>query len=619
MGSFQIGGDMARSLDDITEEVWEFIPAMAELDVEPPDENDPHDMKRALLQLRQRLSVGLGDVKGPPGSPAYEHRTDLGLVPQHVKEMAALRDLADMATDEDLEALYRGDMKRLSPEFAEELEQFYGVFGKGDEWRERQWRDSQFLVLQIAEMQGAPTKWDRDHVDSVTSRLAMLNPLKDERDQAALRDYLKEVGEDDPSALAATLREQRKAARELGLDPSRVGAIFPHAGQVQPDSWAPSERIPAALSEYDLISRLGAPDDPSDAIIKSMQGGASPLADDDAIDYFTSAMGLSLNEAKRILVTMKQSAQGRRSKTGQRVAMQPSSAMCKLYRSRKLPYNPPRSLFDKAGSHSVVVLMGPPDENPRVMTWRRGSHIDCDMTEKRPKDALRALSRSLQSALFWVAEKPGRMKSNRIFVGTVGTPGLYLVWKPGQPVSLDQVAQNLKEGRKAGPALTYQTANQAKADLQQYNAALTSIGRVAYAPKVREERPERPARPRRQQAARPVVPQAIVSDKPIESMSLDELKAMATARGLQGRSKLGRGKGARQRLAAALGGTPAPKVTAPVPAVRMQEPEPESVFEEPALGAIRASTGAEPVTGSLLAPLDASLSFGNFIAELVDD
>jgi hypothetical protein len=123
-------------------------------------------------------------------------------------------------------------------------------------------------------------------------------------------------------------------------------------------------------------------------------------------------------------------------------------------------------------------------------------------------------------------------------------------------------------------------------------------------------------------------------------MSRKELVALAREVGLPDRTKLIKQKNAasvlRPALIAHFTGTPAP-VSAPVsvPAVRTRGPQrglgyeltdeefrilrESGTEEEPALGAIRASTGAEPVTGSLLAPLDASLSFGNFIAGLVDD
>jgi hypothetical protein len=619
---------MARDIENIADDVKDFAPAMVELGIEPPriidfDEDETlWDMHRALTQLRQRLSVSLGgnvdDIPGPEmlaegvAAPLYAHETNLGLMNLRVKEMGALRLVADSIQQagwgagktaeasalasgvdpdeaaalgesvrsaeiesilntilagsplvDDYDWTYiRSELEKKAEEYRkmaekgkypketvfeatakkigsnptalerlflwgnvyDELGRFYGSVGpeggieytdKGEpiepglleekrrHWREMAWRDPNYLVEQMLPLMEMPDLFSAGHAEWADRALAQLNPKKRRNprnpltpDEAAIvAKYL----EDEKEAAQADLVLAAKAgaASKQGLDPQRVAAIFPREGKlqgrgVQTGSWDAESRIPAALEAYDLVSRVGAPDPPSQEIVESLEKrmgkGENPLQDEDAIKYLKGAMGMSLDEAAKVLNEMKKSAQGRRSKTGERIAMQPSSAMCKLYRVRKLPYEAPREMLNKAGSKSVVILMGPDDDNPRVMTWRRGAHIDCDMVASNRSGLLQVLSRALQSAVFWVAEKPGRKKSNRIFVGQVGTTGLWPVWKPGQkdaegnqmPLSMATIVANLQMARKTGALVTYQSKSEAKQDIRNYDEALSKIGKTRH-------------------------------------------------------------------------------------------------------------------------------------------
>ena len=310
--------------------------------------------------------------------------------------------------------------------------------------------------------------------------LAELNPKKKnnplrEGDRTAIEAYLKGDYEEAPTLDKFFSGDEQDGDYDYPSSsqeyrPDTVGALFPREGKLkQPDTWDPEARIPEALNEYAFVTRVGTPEAPEDPKL-----GTQPLSSADSIDYLVNAMGLSLDEAKRVLAEMKRSAEGRRSRTGQRTAMQPSSAMCKLYRSRKLPYEPLSGIVEKAGNKSAVVLMGPVNKDgvpleprPRVMSWRRGVHMDCDIVADNPKLLFAALSRALQSALFWVAEKPGRKKSNKIYVGTVGQQGLYNVWSPGEPLTLQQIAENLKKAKSGGFSVTVSSCTQRRRRIRQ--------------------------------------------------------------------------------------------------------------------------------------------------------
>ena len=382
-----------------------------------------------------------------------------------------------------------------------------------------------------------------ERLDEAQDRLSLLNPRKRKNpvrddEKKALEAYLKGDYSQAPSL------DSFFAGADQGDDydydpmtqeyrPDTVGALFPREGKLkQPDTWDP-ERIPEALDAYALVTRVGQPMVPEDEAV-----GAQPLSSAASIDYLVGAMGLSVNEAKKVLKEMKRSAEGRKSRTGQRTAMQPSSAMCKLYRSRKLPYHPPSEIVERAGNKAVVVLMGPEGEpRPRVMSWRRGVHMDCDIVADAPKMLFEALSRALQSALFWVAEKPGRKKSNTIYVGHVGGGGLYKVWAPGQPLTLQQVAENLKKSKASGYAISVRAA-QAQRDREAYDKALAdtfgtrlpsagvkTVGKRLVESLQREEekaaRPPRKSRGRRSRTRRPEPQEVLQVEEEVEALVLE--------------------------------------------------------------------------------------------------
>ena len=580
---------------ELLAEVQRFTPAMRELGIYPPDLDDRADIRRALLQLRQRLVVDLEETEEGL-VPAYKHRTNLGTIPAYVDEIAALQPAAEAATDADLEALESGSHVFTQP-FRAELAAFLADL---EPWRRDYWKaNPEHLLYTLLKLQKG--SYNHEHVDSIHARLARLNPLPEGADEA-LDTYLR-TGEE-PERLKLALLKRQKEAQELGLTPDRVGAIFPREGTLQrPDSWDPKERIPSALSHYDLISQVDT-EEPPENVVAAMQEGKSPFDDQAALDYLIEASGLSLAEAKRVLREMKRSAEGRKGRDGKRIAMQPSSAMCKLHRRKKLAsYHPPRQLFEKVGNHAVVILMSPPDETPRVMTWRRGSHLDCDMVADRPEGLLQAFSRALQSAVFWVAEKPGRAAKTKIYTGHVGGTGLYLVWKPGDPISLDTVAANLKQQQ----LVSYQTAAEGQRDVQAYNAALgKTFGTRLTPPSPRTPRQRKERAPRA--ARRTVAASPANIEEQLRRMKNRELKSLLIDENVPNRSKLKSKEAMVEGLLRHRGQAPSAPSGAPAAASSSLAPGEPQLGDSPgveptprrprssraiALDAMRAATGTE--------------------------
>lgn len=92
---------------------------------------------------------------------------------------------------------------------------------------------------------------------------------------------------------------------------------------------------------------------------------------------------------------------------------------------------------------------------PRVMTWRRGVHLDCDLVGSTPEDLPELLGRALQSAMLWLVERSevsaesnrNRMNRTDILVGRVGQPFVYVAYHAGETVSLGQIESNIRRAQ----------------------------------------------------------------------------------------------------------------------------------------------------------------------------
>jgi hypothetical protein len=323
-------------------------------------------------------------------------------------------------------------------------------------------------------------------------RRARRNPL-DEKDMNVVVEYAQGRG-DESEARAAFARLRDRESPELwNIDKDALDSLFPPQGRERPDTWSPRDRIQDALGPggFDMVARLSKID-PNTVVASDEEGTpvlarevmasaldkALPFEDANALRLIMQQAELSLDEALGILQEQRQAVK-RRGPRG-RFTMQPSSAICKLYRKRKLStYLPPEELRTAIdGVNSVVILMSPQTAPiPRVMTWRRGDHIDCDMVGNSPQALTELLGKAIQSALYWVAEKPQRRMSGKgactIYVGRVGDPGLYLVWKPGSAVNLETVTANLEN-----PPVSQLWRSPARAgeEVERYNQAERDLG-----------------------------------------------------------------------------------------------------------------------------------------------
>lgn len=377
------------------------------------DWEDPASVRDGLVRLRNAMR------------PSYTHRTSVGQLPSQVSRLEAQLMEADEGSP--LFELYE----------AEGLDEITD-FAPG-------------YLDRIAKLNGRRPRRPR-RARRKMRRRTRRNPLREYELEEAIsyaESKKSQPDEGDLEKVFSRLRDDSDPA-EWPITTDRVDRLFPRKYQGG-GTWKPANRL-AALGTFDMVSRLGELDPSSELVQKGRaEVFNSPMpVDNEAVRALALAeAGLSLREATRILAAQK----GKRSKG---FTMAPSSAICKLYRSVKLKgYRPPPQVFsnmESRGGKHLLIWMSPSSlSQARVMSYRRGTHIDCDMVSPRQEDLGELLGRALQSALYWVAEKPQRSSVTEVWVGRVGQPDLYLALGKGQTITLAQVSANL-EAAKRGEA-----------------------------------------------------------------------------------------------------------------------------------------------------------------------
>ena len=397
------------------------------------------------------------------------------------------------------------------------------------------------------------------------------NPLKSAAKAVA---YLKtgkdaeEVGEELKALATARPSEDWSVTRE------KLGEYFPRKGPS--GHWDLETRL-QALTQADLVSRVGRAARP-EGLGASLEGAEMPFSPE-ALRYIAEDAGLSLEETAAIL-----DAQRERRKS--RYTMQASSAICKNYRRRRLTtYRLPAALLGDRPlipmRKDVLIWLSPKNfPEARVLTYRRGSHIDCDMRGP-PSEMAGLLSRAIQSSLYWVAQKPRKRQVNTtIWVGRAGAPALYKAWEPGQPLSLSAVTANLKKAndRLAGWSLPIAPSERGQDDQKEaYSAAwerLFGVPSLAPEPVAPTHPPSLKAAPSEPQVAGPDPLQQALKGLGYKKGEIKAALAWLLGQGVPQSDPVA------NRLRAALSYlSPAPDAAAEVPVVRRRSRRRKEVDE----------------------------------------
>lgn len=222
-------------------------------------------------------------------------------------------------------------------------------------------------------------------------------------------------------------------AREWPVTPSALSTYFPTKGEQK--LWEPGERLKAGLTNFDLVQRVDSRDR------KDFDPARDPLRwDDQTIETMARQLGLSVDDALRIIRTQRARFSEKRNDT-----LPPSAAICKSFRCRKVKnYHPPAEVL-KMTKADVLIWLSPVGAAARVMQYRKGNHVDCDMAgEKLGEDLTSLLSRAVQSNMYWMVEKAKRESSTRIWVGRAGQGCVYLAYRPGDRLNIQSITQNLR-------------------------------------------------------------------------------------------------------------------------------------------------------------------------------
>ena len=299
-------------------------------------------------------------------------------------------------------------------------------------------------------------------------RRSRLNPLSEDEARLAAA-YVTEGDKLEPTSREDLVRAIRLQSTEASpsnkweTTPEKLAVAFPRRGPVKPDKWAPEKRFSEALTKYDLVSRL-AQLHPDPEVANLIETSPQLLDQPSVLNYIIQSSGLSVKDAGNIL---KQQRAKRRSD----FTLQASTALCKDKRVRKIQeYAPPPELLDFSRKHGVVLWLSPHEAGkPRVMTFRRGAWIDCDITKG---DIGTLTAEALQASILWIGEKPGRADVASIYIGRIGQTGLRRAWTPGQKLNLDTIQRNINEKQDVALFPLASGGKRAAADVQNYMTAL---------------------------------------------------------------------------------------------------------------------------------------------------
>ena len=318
------------------------------------------------------------------------------------------------------------------------------------------------------------------------------NPL-DAADTLHLQDYAQGRGtREERKERAASLErafegiEEGAPAGDWDVTGAKVATFFPR-GPGKTTDWELGKRL-AGVQEKDLIARLGDPSltpEERNEILVELNDSDMPFMQRASGQALRQGAELSLKQAMGI--NRKQAL-----KRKNKLSMQASSGLCMTSRTRKLSHYTLPGLDDpnqEAGlwrrkddgvnpNRDVILWVSPKGSAPRVMTFRRGSHIDCDFTSDDPAELPDLLGKAIQSSMYWLKERPDRHRGRHasFWVGRAGEEDLYLAWNDvkdtGKAFSVNSILGNLQDGSRKAAVLT---AREARDDQAYYQKSVSRL------------------------------------------------------------------------------------------------------------------------------------------------
>lgn len=301
--------------------------------------------------------------------------------------------------------------------------------------------------------------------------------------------------------------EEGAPAGDWDVTGAKVAAFFPR-GPGKTTDWGLTKRL-SKVGDVNLIARLGDPSltpEEKNEILSELRDSDMPFMQQASGRSLRQGAELSLRQA--IGINRKQDL-----KRKNQLTMQASSGLCMNSRTRKLSHYTLPGLDDpeqQAGlwrnkdnglnpNRDVILWVSPKGSAPRVMTFRRGSHIDCDFTSDDPAELPELLGEAIQSSMYWLKERPDRHRGRNasFWVGRAGEEDLYLAWNDvkdtGKAFSVNSILGNLQDGSRKANVLT---AREARDDQEYYRKSVSRLfggsvpGSFKAPPKTRKATPK---------------------------------------------------------------------------------------------------------------------------------
>ena len=297
-------------------------------------------------------------------------------------------------------------------------------------------QDVRGAFLSLDNPSGRRPRRNRRRRRKKSSRKGRRNPL-DKEQMEEVSSWLKDA---QPDVSDPQMFQPAATNTDLFL---AVNALFPRRAQQK--HLAPSHRF-GMLRGHDIFSSLdpAAVDEREQAIAKKLILGED-LAEAEQ-QYLALHAGLSAAEGRAIMVQRSRSKRRGRMITA-------SGAICMMRRNtaRLMGYSSALPVGVRGG---MWILIGPPQKEgdpTRVMSFRNGTHIDCDelVPEGYPLSA--AIGKAIQGMMIWLAGKKGartRRMPLGLHIGLIGAAFSRTLWVPGDRLDVSQMLQRAYAGKK---------------------------------------------------------------------------------------------------------------------------------------------------------------------------
>ena len=273
--------------------------------------------------------------------------------------------------------------------------------------------------------------WGRRKLPPRPPRRARRNPVE-ARDLEALRTWA-ETG-----AAPVDAEQQSRIARALRGPSSdeafsqSIADLFPKSGGRR--QFHPEERW-KALSRHDAAFQVAGRREVGERdVLDRLAEGKEALEDAQVRERIATESGLSAQEISKI-----QELRFRDKLRGNIVSA--SGAFCRLYRNvpRLSAYAPPIDVLEPG---TCWIGIGPgvpgpsaPGSRARVMSFRNGAHVDCDMLVSQDRSLVYNIAKAIEGTVLWLAENKSRIERIRsVVLYQVGVPVVRELWTNRGPI-----------------------------------------------------------------------------------------------------------------------------------------------------------------------------------------